>query len=323
MPARLTLHPPERPSRFLVVRDGESLVVGRDPACELVLEDPRVSKRHARLEWYGAGWSLNDLGSKNGTFVDGAPAQGAALTNDQWISFGGLRARFERISGQQLQALASQRLARLQTTVGMRRRLSADLEPFDLLFRLLQSAMEITSAERGFVMVADPTGVLRVEAAAGFNREHFLEPRFEGSVGAVERMLETGASIVVTDAQRDPFLGKRPSVVEAGIGVLACVPLRHGGRILGLIYVDGPPRRDGFTEVDLEILDSLREHAAMVIAGLHLDRRIRNLFHEPGASTAGKGVLLELERRLGKSVELRLPGRGPKAAAPDRSGQDR
>jgi len=117
MPARLTLHPPERASRFLVIRDGQSLVVGRDPACELVLEDPRVSKRHARLEWNGAGWSLEDVGSKNGTSVDGVPASGAPLKDDQWISFGGLRARFERISEEQLQASASQRLARLQTTV--------------------------------------------------------------------------------------------------------------------------------------------------------------------------------------------------------------
>jgi hypothetical protein len=309
MPAKLTLHPPERASRFLVIRDGESLVVGRDPACGLVLEDPRVSKRHARLEWNGAGWSLDDLGSKNGTSVDGAPASGAPLTDDQWISFGGFPARFERISEQQIHALASQRLARLQTTVGMRRHLSADLEPFDLLLRLLQSAIELTSAERGFVMVADPAGVLRVEAAAGFNRDHLLEPRFTGSVGAVERMLETGASVVVTDAQKDTFLGKRPSVVEAGIGVLACVPLRHEGRIQGLIYVDGRKHSDGFTEVDLEILDSLRAHATMVIAGLRLDRRIRDLFRKPehGASGGEKGLLLELERRLNQSVKLRLP----------------
>jgi pSer/pThr/pTyr-binding forkhead associated (FHA) protein len=322
MPAKLTLHPPERASRFLVVREGESLVVGRDPACELVLEDPRVSKRHARLEWHGTGWALADLSSKNGTSVDGSPASGEPLADDVWISFGGLRARFERISEQQVQMLASQRLARLQTTVGMRRRLSADLEPFDLLFRLLQSAMELTSAERGFVMVADLTGVLRVEAAAGLNREHLLEPRFTGSVGAVERMLATGASVVVTDAQKDTFLGKRPSVVEASIGVLACVPLRHEGRIVGLIYVDGRTRRDGFTEVDLEILDSLREHAAMLIAGLRLDRRIRNLFRNPeqGAARGKEGLLLELERRLSKSVELRLPRRGTAGPGPRRTG---
>ena len=321
MPAKLTLHPPERAARFLIMREGESLVVGRDPSCGLVLEDPRVSKRHARLEWNGKGWSLEDLGSKNGTWVDGAPVSGAPLTDNQWISFGGLPARFERISEQELEGLAWQRLARLQTTVGMRRHLSADLDPFDLLFRLLQSAIELTSAERGFVMVADPTGVLRVEAAAGFSPDHLLEPRFTGSVGAVERVLETGASVVVTDAQKDTFLGKRPSVVEAGIGVLACVPLRHEGRMLGLIYVDGRQRSEGFTEVDLEVLDSLREHAAMVVAGLRLHRRIRGHFRQPelGTSSGEESLRLDLERRLSQSVKLRLPGPEP-GPGPRRAG---
>jgi GAF domain-containing protein len=122
-------------------------------------------------------------------------------------------------------------------------------------------------------------------------------------------MLDTGASVVVTDAQRDTFLGTRPSVVEAGIGVLACVPLRHEGRMMGLIYVDGRKRPDGFTEVDLEILDSLREHATMLIAGLRLDRRIRDLLRNPeqGASRGEEGLLGQLERRLSQSVKLRLP----------------
>jgi len=55
MPAKLTLYPAKRAPRFLVVRDAETLDVGRDPACGLVLEDSRVSKRHARLAWTGTG----------------------------------------------------------------------------------------------------------------------------------------------------------------------------------------------------------------------------------------------------------------------------
>jgi adenylate cyclase len=277
-----------------------------------VVEDPRVSKRHARLEWIGTGWSLEDLKSKNGTSVDGKPAAGEPLGDGQWISFGGLRARFELVSDDQLRALDSQRLARLQSTTSMRHRLSDHGEPLDQLLRLVQSAIKLTSAERGFVMVADPGGVLRVEAAAGFSLDDLQEPRFTGSVGAVERMLETGASVVVSDAQKDAFLGKRPSVREAGIGVLACVPVRHGGEVLGLIYVDGHKAGDGFTELDLQILDSLREHAAMLIAGLRLERRIRDAFRKPSEG-AGDRVLDALERRLGQSAELRLPGREPPA----------
>jgi hypothetical protein len=46
-------------------------LVGRSRACVLRLEDPRVSKVHAQLQWSGARWELRDLDSKNGTWVDG------------------------------------------------------------------------------------------------------------------------------------------------------------------------------------------------------------------------------------------------------------
>lgn len=52
---------------------GEPLVVGQDPQAHIVLRDPFVSRRHVRLTWAGHAVELEDLGSKNGTFVDGVP----------------------------------------------------------------------------------------------------------------------------------------------------------------------------------------------------------------------------------------------------------
>jgi len=45
--------------------------VGRSSTCELQLAAPRMSKQHASLWWSQGGWLVRDLGSKNGTFVDG------------------------------------------------------------------------------------------------------------------------------------------------------------------------------------------------------------------------------------------------------------
>src|SRR5437867_9239510 len=178
MPAKLTLHPPQRASRFILLRDGETLVVGRDPECGLILEDPRVSKRHARLAWTGSGWTLEDLGSRNGTAVNGRPATGAPLGNGDAVSFGGLMGRFERLGEGEATGAESERLARLKTSLQMRRRLGADLEPFDLLLRLLQSAMEVARAERGFVLVAGPDGLLRAEVATALSEKAVSDERF-------------------------------------------------------------------------------------------------------------------------------------------------
>jgi FHA domain-containing protein/GAF domain-containing protein len=313
MPAKITAHPPQRPSRFLILREGESLVVGRDPESGLVLEDGRVSKRHARLAWVGEGWYLIDLDSKNGTSVNGIPAVGLGLEHGDWISFGGIMARFERVTAEEVEDLESERLARINTTVGLRRRLSADLDPYDLLLRLLQSAMEVARADRGFVIVALHGGELRVEVAAGFRQSDLDEPRFSGSRGAVERVLETKASVVASDAQADGYLGKRPSVVEQGLGVLACVPLVQDDQVLGLIYVDGPARADGFTELDLAILEALGEHATLVLAGLSGDRRVHRLLRPPGRGGADLVLLAELQQRLADLLRRPPPPPPPSA----------
>lgn len=51
--------------------EGEQLIIGRDPANAIVINDPEVSRRHARLTLQGGRYVLEDLGSTNGTFVNG------------------------------------------------------------------------------------------------------------------------------------------------------------------------------------------------------------------------------------------------------------
>lgn len=52
-------------------RSGTGFTIGRDTACSLLLADATVSRVHARLEWVADGWLLTDLGSMNGTRVNG------------------------------------------------------------------------------------------------------------------------------------------------------------------------------------------------------------------------------------------------------------
>jgi len=66
--------------------------------------------------------------------------------------------------------------------------------------------------------------------------------------------------------------------------------------------VDGSKRGGAFTDLDLEILEALSEHATLVAVTLNLDRQIRELVGAPGGSgrESGPGFLEELERRVGE-----------------------
>ncbi len=67
---------------------GEFLSIGRDPSSRLLLDDPFVSARHARLERKSGGYILRDLQSRNGTFVNGARVNEAILAPDDRLRFG-------------------------------------------------------------------------------------------------------------------------------------------------------------------------------------------------------------------------------------------
>jgi pSer/pThr/pTyr-binding forkhead associated (FHA) protein len=74
----------------------EGLVtIGRSPDNMIVIRDPSVSSHHAQLQLVGESYRLKDLGSTNGTRVNGLPTTETTLQFDDRIRFGGVEARYE------------------------------------------------------------------------------------------------------------------------------------------------------------------------------------------------------------------------------------
>ena len=70
------------------LRDGVPLIVGRAPTCDLPVFDPTISRRHAELVADGEILNLKDLGSSNGTFLNGAKVEHATVAIDDLVAFG-------------------------------------------------------------------------------------------------------------------------------------------------------------------------------------------------------------------------------------------
>lgn len=71
-----------------IVLTGQRVVVGRLKACDVCLEDVNTSRQHAAFDREGAGWAVTDLGSTNGTLVNGEPAERMRLADGDVITVG-------------------------------------------------------------------------------------------------------------------------------------------------------------------------------------------------------------------------------------------
>ena len=82
----------------------DQTVLGRDPACDVVVADGSVSRRHARIERRGPGWAVVDQGSANGTFLDSQRVAETELKGGQELRLGAVAFKVELEGAEDLQA---------------------------------------------------------------------------------------------------------------------------------------------------------------------------------------------------------------------------
>lgn len=260
MVARLTLYPEERPARQFLLDPAERYLIGRDDACSLRCDDPRLSRQHARLTFADGRWQLTDLCSKNGTIIDGRPVVRHDLGDEQWLELGGMLACFDHVSDERI----SEDTRRITERWEMSMQLSRAFRPSDgldeLLERVLESFIGVSGAERGFVVLGDDA-----DEPGAMARQPGGPLDFRGSHSAVRRTLETGRALVCSDVRADAQLVSQPSIVSGGISALVTMPLMIGDRVQGVVYVDSREPGKRFTDLDMEILEALAHHASMVI----------------------------------------------------------
>ena len=264
MPARLTAFLPDAAASCLV-RALAPLGIGRGAEAGFRVDDPSISRSHARLCWERDQWRLRDAGSKNGCFVDGQRVDEVDLGEHRWFRLGDVLFEFSTMSDQAADSLEGRLVEKRATSRFLIQGLDRQTSLPGMLAETVRATVELAECERGFLLIAED-GALRVAASHALDPSALLSREFHGSVGAVQRALASGQPVVLNDARTDPALGGRHSVLEGGLRTLVCLPLVAGGETLGLVYADS--RRPGslITSLDLDLLRVFAERAALWIA---------------------------------------------------------
>lgn len=265
MPARLIAYLPDDAATSFLLRLQRSVRIGRGPDCDFRLDHPSISRQHASLSLEGAHWRLDDLGSKNGCFVDGVRTESAQLDRPVWVRLGDIHCEFAPLSEDAAEHAERRMSVKRANSMVLAEGLAQKTSLPDLLAETVRASVELADCERGFLLLADQ-GTYQVVASHGLDSVSLRSHEFRGSVGAMQRALGTRVAIVINDALADPELASRASVVASGLRTLVCLPLLAGDEIIGLVYADSRRADTVITTMDLDLLRAFAERASLWIA---------------------------------------------------------
>ena len=275
----------------VVTIDKVPFTIGRRETNDLRLGGSEVSREHAEILSDAGRYLLRDKESRYGTFVNGEPVNECELRT-------GDRVRLGRGGGADLIFLSADDERRLSTpsTTGARddlRQITALLEGFralghgrvlqEVLALVLDAAIEISGAERAFIMLSATEGTLEFKLARSRDKVTLTDSTFAVSRKIPEEVFRTGNSKVVADLLDAGHADVHMGTVALGIRNVVCVPLnyvhfiesmdaRGEDRRIGVLYLDSRERGTLLSEATRAALETLAAEASVAIENAKLYR---------------------------------------------------
>ncbi len=305
------------------------MIMGRHPDCEIVLDAGAVSRQHAQLTIDGVDFYVEDLHSRNGTFVNNQPIQGRKQLQDgdilricdlafrfhgeathsaTDIRYSSDSSRAIVVDDDEDQASSSKIMskleipdsshvrleanpqAKLKAVLEITRNMSRSLSLDDVLPRALDSLFQIfLQADRAFVILRDEEGNLIPKA------ERFRRPDRDESVRisrtVINEVMNAKEAVLSADAGSDQRFQMSESLVDFRIRSVMCAPLLDSeDRVLGVIQVDTLDQRSRFRDDDLEVLVGVAAQAGLAVENAQM--------HEERLRQEAIGRDLEMARRV-------------------------
>jgi serine phosphatase RsbU (regulator of sigma subunit) len=278
--------------------------LGRQGDNDLVLLDTRISRRHARIIKDGEGYLLEDAGSRHGTLVNGERVTGSRrLKSGDQISLGvmdsyalafgeeeavlpSLLEKFEK-AAERSSAPQLHHLGMLLQMAQMMLRAPA-LE--EVLVTLLDSAIQLTNAERGLLFLKEGKDEVELRLARGKGGIYLSPEVSDFSRAVVKRVTASGQEEVILEDESSGRTPMETGIIRTGTRGIVAVPLQKlqmadaagetfVGKVpemLGLLYLDTRSQAAALTGLDRQVLQTLAVEGSTVIENARLFRLARD-----------------------------------------------
>jgi phosphoserine phosphatase RsbU/P len=354
-PALAVTNPSGNRSRVAI--DAVPFLIGRQGENNLVLRDNRISRSHARISAQNGDYVIEDLDSRHGVFVNGQRVKRHKLKDGDRIDFGfpdSYRLAFtlqEDELNRFLGTMAGQAgtgpnsLAKLRSLVEVARALQSSLSTQDVLTAVVDAALAVTGAERGFLLLGKDheleVAVARDRRGMALDQSDLGVPR-----SLIHRALRTRRDLLSMTFDPQGAEGIRPemSVADLELRSVVCVPLiqvRTGSmqetmatslnNTVGVLYMDSRVEAADLSAGNREILQTLALEASTILENARLleeERAKQRLEEELNIARSIQSGLLPSElpaegwfRAVGSSIASRQVGGDyfdVRLASPDR-----
>ncbi len=177
-------------------------------------------------------------------------------------------------------AAAEEELENMVALANISQMVNSSLEVDEVLRIAMDTVIRMISAERGFLMLRDTDGEMIIRTARNWEQESINSQESATSRTIINRVIESGESILTTDAQEDPRFGAQESIIAHNMRSILCVPLKVRNELIGVIYADNRIRTGIFTEASRSVLSTFANQVAIAIENARLFTSLRHTLAE-------------------------------------------
>ncbi|WNG37366.1 GAF domain-containing protein [Archangium violaceum] len=261
--------------------------IGRSADNDVQLEDPSVPDSALHLLFDGTRYQLGSLGA---IFqVNGKKRDNHVLASADVIRVGGTELVFAREDAaparptpaptpavsithdadpdshtRDMPGVVGRELVLLRRLTAFSERLLGSSSRDELLESLLDEAIEVTRADKGFLILRE-NGELSVKVARNLSRENIEDAMERVSDSIIEKVVRSRKPLIVSDALDDPEFKSSKSVVSLKLLSVMCVPLMRDDELFGVLYVGNDRLVNRFEPKSLDMLTIFAAQALLLI----------------------------------------------------------